>query len=95
MDVALISRNPDINYDRLPYYPITGANYTTGETSSNQNTSSTKSDGNVNADRIAELEKKKKHYLTWAIIWVILWWPVSIYFFYKYSQVSKELDSLK
>ena len=95
LDVALISRNPDINYDRLPYYPITGANYTTGETSSNQNTSSTKSDGNVNADRIAELEKKKKHYLTWAIIWVILWWPVSIYFFYKYSQVSKELDSLK
>jgi transposase len=41
-----------------------------------------------------ELEKKKKKRLIWGIVWLVLCWPVSIYHFYKMSQISEEIKRL-
>ena len=44
--------------------------------------------------RRAELEKQKNNKLIWGIVWLILCWPVSIYFFYKMYQLSQEISKL-
>ena len=44
--------------------------------------------------RKKELEKKRNGHLVWAIVWVFLCWPVSIYFFYKLYQDSQELSKI-
>ena len=51
-----------------------------------------------NADNIAgrreELEKQRNRKLIWGIVWLILFWPVSIYHFCKMYQISKEISKL-
>ena len=41
--------------------------------------------------RKADLEKKKNKNLVWGIVFLFIFWPVSIYFFCKYSEANKEL----
>lgn len=47
-----------------------------------------------NPARKAELLKEKKHNQTLGIVFLFLCWPIGIYFFYKASQIAKEIDSL-
>ena len=46
------------------------------------------------AARREELEKQIKDYNKLGIIFLFFCWPASIYFFYKKSQVSKELSNI-
>lgn len=50
---------------------------------------------NPNNARIQELEKEKSSRLTWGIVFLFLFWPVSVYHFYKMYQISQEIASLK
>lgn len=52
-------------------------------------------DYSYGARKIEELEKKKDRTLITACVLVIFFWPASIYFFYKFAQIKKELDALK
>ncbi len=42
----------------------------------------------------AALEKQKNSKLIWGIIWLLIFWPVSIYYFYKMYQISQEISKL-
>lgn len=46
------------------------------------------------SDRKTELLEQKKHNQILGIVFLFVFWPVGIYFFYKASQISKEIDSL-
>lgn len=48
----------------------------------------------ANSAQREDLEKKRSNALVWAIVWLILFWPVSIYFFVKYANISKEISNL-
>lgn len=50
--------------------------------------------GGYDSTRKAELEKQKNKNLKWGIVWLILFWPVSIYFFYKMYQISQEISHM-
>ncbi len=39
-----------------------------------------------------ELEKKKSHHLKWGVFFLIFFWPISIYHFYKVHQISQEMN---
>lgn len=41
--------------------------------------------------RIEQLKKDKNRYRNLGILFIFLFWPVSIYFFYKFIQTSNEL----
>ena len=41
-----------------------------------------------------ELIKEKKHNVTLGVICLFIFWPAAIYFFYKASKISKEIDLL-
>lgn len=41
-----------------------------------------------------ELQKKKNSKILWGIVWLILFWPVGVYFLYKAHQISKEIEKL-
>ena len=43
---------------------------------------------------IKELQKTKKKNMTWGIVCIFLFWPVSIYFFYQYYKTNKMLNAL-
>lgn len=47
-----------------------------------------------NAQRVQELQKQKNRNLILGIVFIWLFWPVSIYFFYKFYQNGKELKAL-
>ncbi len=47
-----------------------------------------------NSERRASLEKQKNNRLVWGIIWFFLFWPVSIYHFYKLYKITQELNRL-
>ena len=49
----------------------------------------------ANAERIAELEKKKTNNMIAAIVLLLLFWPASIYFFIKMGQNQEEINKLK
>ncbi len=42
----------------------------------------------------AELEKEKNNKLLWGIVFIFLFWPISIYHFYKMHQISTEISKL-
>jgi len=44
--------------------------------------------------RRMELESKRNNKMIWGIVCLFLFWPLSIYFFYQMSQISKELKML-
>jgi hypothetical protein len=44
--------------------------------------------------RRAELEQQRKRHIGWGIFWIIFFWPVAIYQFYKVWQVSEEIRNL-
>lgn len=46
------------------------------------------------SQRVQELKKQKDRNLLLGIVFVVLFWPVSIYFFYKFYQAGKELKAL-
>lgn len=46
------------------------------------------------AERRADLEKQKNNKMLWGIVWLFIFWPVSVYHFYKMYQISKEISSL-
>ena len=52
-----------------------------------------KSDGVVEGGT-GELEKQKNNKLIWGIVWLFLFWPVSIYHFCKMYQISQEISKL-
>ncbi len=41
-----------------------------------------------------ELEKEKNNRIMWGIIFIFLFWPVSVYHFYKVYQITQELSKL-
>lgn len=41
-----------------------------------------------------ELEKEQNKKIIWGIVWLFLFWPVSIYFFYKAFKISREVSRL-
>ena len=45
--------------------------------------------------RRAELEQQRKRHVGWGIFWIVFFWPVAIYQFYKMWQVSDELRRLE
>ena len=47
-----------------------------------------------NTQRVQELQKQKNRNLILGIVFIWLFWPASIYFFYKFSQIGKELKAL-
>lgn len=47
-----------------------------------------------NAQRVQELQKQKTRNLVLGILFIWLFWPASIYFFYKFNQIGKELKAL-
>ena len=47
-----------------------------------------------NMQRVEELKKEKNRNLIWGIVFIWLFWPVSIYFFYKFSKIRNELKAL-
>lgn len=49
----------------------------------------------VNAARREQLVQEKKHRMTWGIVFLFLFWPVSVYHFYKWYQDDKELSALR
>ena len=49
----------------------------------------------INTARIAELEKARSKKVGWGIVWLIIFWPVSIYFFYQAYQLNEEIKRLK
>ena len=67
-----------------------GLNQKTNETQA----SATSFDTDYKAARRAELEKQKNKKLVWGIVWLLLFWPVSIYFFYKVYQITQEQSKL-
>lgn len=44
--------------------------------------------------KIDELKKKKDNSLIGAIISIFIWWPICIFFFYRFFKFKKELDEL-
>ena len=46
------------------------------------------------SSRKEELLQKKKQNMTYGVICLFIFWPLAIYFFYKASQIGKEIDSL-
>ncbi len=48
----------------------------------------------VNSGRIEELKKQKDKNLILGLIFVCIFWPVSIYFFYKLYTTNQELKAL-
>lgn len=46
------------------------------------------------AQKVKELKKQKNRNLVLGILFIWLFWPVSIYFFYKFNQIGKELKAL-
>lgn len=47
----------------------------------------------VEARRV-ELKKKMNNKLLWGIVWLFIFWPVSIYHFYKMYQIWQEISKL-
>jgi transcription initiation factor TFIIIB Brf1 subunit/transcription initiation factor TFIIB len=47
----------------------------------------------LNSVRYNELKKEKSKNFSLGILFIFLFWPVSIYFFYKYNKVKKEMQS--
>jgi uncharacterized membrane protein YvbJ len=54
----------------------------------------TAQNANYIATKREELEKKKNNKLVWGIVWLFLFWPVSIYHFCKMYQISQEISNL-
>lgn len=50
--------------------------------------------GAYKTTRRAELEKQKNNRMVWGIVWLFLFWPISIYHFYKMYQISQEISNL-
>ncbi|MBE6632267.1 MAG: hypothetical protein E7623_06150 [Ruminococcaceae bacterium] len=50
---------------------------------------------NFNAKKIEELEREKSNKITWGIIFIILFWPIGVYNFYKAYKISQEIENLK
>ncbi len=46
------------------------------------------------SSRKAELLEQKKHNQTLGIIFLLVFWPIGVYYLYKASQISKQIDSL-
>ena len=49
----------------------------------------------ANSARIAELEKSRSKKVGWGVVWLIFFWPVSIYFFYQAYQLNEEIKRLR
>ena len=45
-------------------------------------------------EKIEELKKKRTTNIIWGILFIFLFWPVSIYFFWKVHKINKEIDAL-
>lgn len=50
---------------------------------------------NVNSQRYAALKKDKDKKVTLGIVFIFLFWPASIYFFYKAYQLNEEMKMLR
>ena len=48
----------------------------------------------LHAQKIEELKKQKKNNIVTGIVFVFLFWPASIYFFYKAYQANKQLQTM-
>lgn len=42
--------------------------------------------------RLAELEKQRNNKMVWGFVWLVLCWPVSIYFFTKHIRFRKKFQ---
>ena len=73
---------------------LCGTLFDFNQQTSNPQTNITVSNGNYIAARRAELEKQKNNKLIWGIVWLFLFWPVSIYHFCKMYQISQEISKL-
>lgn len=62
---------------------------TIGQQNNNSKTSS------VSPEKEKELKKKRTTNIIWGIVFIYLFWPVSIYFFYKAYKINKEIKDLK
>ena len=47
-----------------------------------------------NTQRVQELKKQRDKNLSLGLVFVFLFWPVSIYFFYKFYKIGNELKAL-
>lgn len=47
-----------------------------------------------NTQRVQELKKQRDKNLILGLVFVFLFWPVSIYFFYKFYKIGNELKAL-
>lgn len=44
--------------------------------------------------RKIKLKQERDSKIVWAVVWLVLFWPVSIYYFWKIFQLSQEIDKL-
>lgn len=83
------------SFDLSAYAPVSVPEPQIETTSTGAEISTGAENLNDNQTHRTELEKRQKRYMIFGIIGLFLWWPISIYFVYKYIRVSKELNSMK
>ena len=50
--------------------------------------------GSSSVQRREELKKQRDKKVVWGIVWLLLFWPVGVYFFYKAYQLTQEMNRL-
>ena len=78
-----------------PSLPSVGGSEFTPQMQATAPMASNANNDHFNIKRKADLEKEKSKRGMWGIVFLFLFWPVSVYHFYKWYQADQELKKLQ